>query len=166
MTWVYSTYGHAFQFLDTGFRCSYVIGNGVENRLIYVHPQIAAEQVFSGRQNPNGSFGMPWDRDDFGLKSVNGKIVTILNIEIWRESFRFAKPGEERDYLSDENVGFLSERKHVALFDHARIVMVHRDLTAERVPEVCRISSMIEISMGQKDELEETGFAAGSLKFP
>ncbi len=60
-----------------------------------------------------------------GVEAEIREILSIIEIEIGFTSFRFAKPEEDWDYPSEDNIALLPVPGHVAALEHARIAGVH-----------------------------------------
>jgi len=165
MTRIYRSYSHTYQFQDTCLGCCKVIGKRIKSWFVRVFKQVTTEETVIGCQDSDGSFGMPWNGDDSSLNTVFREVVPIFDKKIRRESFRPSKSGEDRNQHPDEEVRFISVHEHISVFDHAQIVVVHGDLAAKPIAEIGSIPGMIEVSMGQNDELEKARLAASVLKF-
>ena len=108
---------------------------------------------------------MARDREDRRVKSVFREIVTILDKEVGDEPFRFSESEKDRGNHFHETIALLSIPEHVSVFSHSDIVTVHSYLCPELRTQICAVARMVEITVGQDDEVKIPGLAAGALQF-
>ena len=102
--------------------------------------------------------------NDPGIQSILREIVSILETQVWFQSFRFAEPEEDRGNHSDDSIGLLPVPEHVAPFDHTGVVIMHGYSRMELLTEVGGIAGMVKIPVCQNHKLEAARLASRAFK--
>jgi hypothetical protein len=164
MTGVYAVDVQSFQFFDTGLCCRWIVDDVPQIGFLDVGKQIATEQITVGRQEADGASGMAGQTDHLGLESVACEIVSGFDKNVRRESFGFAKPKQPCSDDSEQGIAAVPVAEHVAARDHPQITMVHGDIDMVCFAEMGGIAAVVEVAVGEDDELEIARLTASLLK--
>jgi len=90
MPGVDSFYPEGLQLFDAGMKICHVIDHKMRFRFEHIQKQVAAKQVAARCKNADGTLGMPWKMQNFGIKTVLRKIISAIHQKVWAKRMETA----------------------------------------------------------------------------
>lgn len=144
----------AQQLFDADIGGCHIIHNRIESGLHAILEKVTAEQFAVSRQGSDRALGMTRDGQDASIESIFRQIGPIHDIPVQLKPIGFGESEYKRCDGSEKTIAVPAVIEHVAVGRHARIIRVHRDLRPELGSQKSGIANMIEISVGEENQLE------------
>ncbi len=148
---------HACQLPDTFHGSRHVIHDRAQLWGFQIFDQVTAEQFAFRRPEDDRAPRMPGQSEHSGRPAKPGQVLTIGKRQVGRKAVSLAKPGEKRQEHPDEEARILAAAEHIALLGHPTVRRVHGDPGSVGRPQVSRVADVVEIAVGQQDQLERAG---------